>query len=151
MSRRVSTLEQAIESLDYFNGFHDGFIKRLSVVSQDEFKAIGEQSCSGELTLEIIFAHYNYQQGQRPYNQLIEARFSGVKDIVINFSGSSYEWAINSLSISEAQRSKEDGVEEGCLRAIMVQNRLEDGRRWILHEDVIFTFRSCIMREIEAD
>ena len=150
MTRRVSTLEQAMESLDYFNGFHDGFIKRLSVFSQDEFKAIGEQSCSGELTLEIIFAHYNYQKGQRPYNQLIEARFSGVKDIMINFSGNSYEWAINSLSIGEAQRSREDGVEEGCLNAVIVQNRLEDGRGWILHEDMKFTFKSCIMREVEA-
>ena len=150
MIRSVTTLEQAIESLDYFNGFHDGFIKSLSVFSQDEFKSIGEQACSGEFTLEIVFAHYNYQQGQRPYNQFIETRFSGVKDLIINFSGNSYEWSIHSVSISEARRTREDGLEEDCLKAVVVQNRLEDGRRWMLHEDISFTFRGSIMREIEA-
>lgn len=146
--RRIATVVEAKEALDYFNGFHDGFIKRLSIVSHDEFKSHHEQAFAGELDLEITFAHNNYQDGRRPYNQLVEARFNGVKDLRINFSGKSYEWSINSISIGETNRLADTGNVEACLKGVLVQNRLEDGRQWVLHEDMSFTFRSCVLTEI---
>lgn len=148
--RQVTTIQEALESLDYFNGFHDGFIKRLTVSSGDEFVSRGEQRCAGELRLEILFAHYNYQRDTRPHDQMIEARFEGVKDLSISFSGVSYEWAINNLTIEESRRTREDGKEESCLRAVLSQSRLKGGREWALHEDLSFTFRSCAFLEIEA-
>ena len=72
---KATTLNEALGLLDYFNGFHDGFIKRLSILSRDEFASRGEQHCWGELVLEVTFAHYNYQDGKRPHDQLVEARF----------------------------------------------------------------------------
>lgn len=142
------TVVEATEALDYFNGF-DAFIKRLSIISHDEFKSHHKQACTGALDLEITFAHNNYQDGQRPYDQLVEARFNGVKDLRINFSGHSYEWSINSLSLSEASRSRDDGTMEICLKGVLLQNRLEDGRTWVLHEDMSFTFKSCVLGEVE--
>lgn len=147
---KATTLNEALGLLDYFNGFHDGFIKRLSILSRDEFASRGEQHCWGELVLEVTFAHYNYQDGKRPHDQLVEARFEGVKDLAIEFSGNSYEWAVDGLRIVETERSREGCGVEACMRAILVQKRLHDSREWVRHEDVTFTFRSCRFREPQA-
>ena len=147
---KATTLDEVLGLLDYFNGFHDGFIKRLSVLSRDEFVSRGEQHCAGELGLEITFAHYNYQDGRRPHDQLVEARFDGVKELAIEFSGNSYEWAVDGLTIAETERALEGGGVEACLRAVLVQKRLSDGREWVRHEDVTFTFRGCSFRESQA-
>ena len=71
----LNTIEEAVSILDYFNGFHDGFIKRLTVKSPDEFKDWGHQLCMGGLSLEIIFAHYNYAAGERPHTQLVKTEY----------------------------------------------------------------------------
>lgn len=147
----ATILNEAMKLLDYFNGFHDGFIKRLSIVSKDQFVSRGEQQCAGELGLEIIFAHYNYQNGKPPHDQLVEVRFQGVKDVEIEFSGNSYEWAIDSLTIAESERSREHGGVETCMKAVLIQKRLDDGREWVRHEDMTFTFRSCVFRELQID
>jgi hypothetical protein len=147
---KATTLDEAIGLLDYFNGFHDGFIKQLSILSRDEFVSFGEQHCSGELGLEIVFAHYNYQYGKRPHDQLVEARFEGVKELTIAFSGNSYEWAVDTLTIAETERSREVGGVEACLKATLVQKRLNESREWVRHEDVTFTFRGCSFRESQA-
>jgi hypothetical protein len=147
---KATTLNEALGLLDYFNGFHDGFIKQLSILSRDEFVSRGEQHCSGELGLEIVFAHYNYEDGKPPHDQLVEARFEGVKELAIDFSGISYEWAIDSLMIAEIERPREGGGVEPCMRAILVQQRLDESRTWVRHEDVTFTFRDCSFRELPA-
>lgn len=147
---KATTLNEVIGLLDYFNGFHDGFIKRLSVLSRDQFVTRGEQHCSGELGLEITFAHYNYQDDKRPHDQLVDASFEGVKDLAIEFSGNSYEWAVDSLTIAETERSREGGGVEACMRAVLVQKRLSNKREWVRHEDVKFTFMCCSFRELSS-
>ena len=39
MDQKLKTIEDAESILDYFNGFHDGFIKQFTLKSQDEFNA----------------------------------------------------------------------------------------------------------------
>ena len=56
----ITNLSEAEAVLDYFNGFHDGFIKQLTLISHDRFEARGVQASSERLTLEITLAHYNY-------------------------------------------------------------------------------------------
>ena len=34
-------------AIDYFNGFHDGFIRRIEIVSRDRFEVIGAQTADG--------------------------------------------------------------------------------------------------------
>ena len=147
---KATTLNEALGLLDYFNEFHDSFIKRLSVLSRDEFVSRGEQRCAGELVLEIVFAHYNYQDGKRPHDQLVEARFEGVKGLAVEFSGNSYEWAVDTLTVAEAERPREGGGVEACLRAVLAQKRLNESREWVQHEEVTFTFRGCSFREPQA-
>ncbi len=148
MTRVVTTLEEAKAALDYFNGFHDGFIKTLSVISHDVFEARGVQASSARLDLEIIFAHYNYQQDTRPADQRITARFFEVMDLSVDFSGQLHEWSVYEMFIADARRVLEEGREEACLKAALVQSRLMDNREWQRHEDVSFTFRRAEFVEV---
>lgn len=147
MTRTVTNLEEANAVLEYFNGFHDGFIKTLSVISHDVFEERGVQASSARLDLEITFAHYNYQQGERPADQLITARFFEVMDLSIAFSGQLHEWSVYEVFISETSRALEDGREEACLAAVLLQSRLRDNREWQRHEDLTFTFRRAAFEE----
>ena len=91
MHRLVATPEQAEEVLEYFNGFHDGFIKRLSLVSYDYFEARGVQVCSGRLDLELEIAHYNYRNGEPPADQVVHARFTHVRHLHAEMPGNAAE------------------------------------------------------------
>jgi len=147
MIRNLRTLEDAESILDYFNGFHDGFIKQLVLKSQDEFKDWGHQLCTGDLSLEITFAHYNYAAGTRPHTQIIEARFDKVKNLSIKFSGKSHEWSIINVFITKDTRTRVDGSIEPCFRAVLLQNRLGEDQEWRTNEDLVFTFSEATFLE----
>ena len=53
MTRIVTGLGEAKAVLDYFNGFHDGFIKQLSIISHDSFEERHVQSASQRLDLQL--------------------------------------------------------------------------------------------------
>jgi len=59
----VSSDATAAKALDYFNGFHDGFMKRIMFTSQDQIERDLSQACTGVFDVEIDFAHYNYPRG----------------------------------------------------------------------------------------
>jgi hypothetical protein len=147
MIRRLKTIEDAESILDYFNGFHDGFIKQLILKSTDEFKDWGHQLCTGNLCLEIIFAHYNYAAGERPHTQLIAVEFRQVKELSIDFSGQAHEWSILNVWVTESTRTREDGSSEPCFKVVFLQNRL-DNNEWKSSEDLAFTFAESVFREI---
>ncbi len=150
MHYRVTTPDQAQAALEYFNGFHDGFIKRLTLVSHDYFETRGTQVCSGRLDLEITFAHYNYRDGEPPADQLIEARFSHLRDIQATLPGDEIGWALQNVHIEPATRRTLQG-EEQCLQARFVQNRLEEGVRWVHAEALSFSFSEAEFRETRAE
>lgn len=144
----VANLSKAKTVLDYFNDFHDGFIKQLALISHDRFETRGVQTSGERLTLEITFAHYNYQQDTKPAHQLIQARFFEVMNLALDFRGLSYEWSINHLTFFETQRALEDDRTAACLGANLVQSRLNSRREWELHEDVRFTFSRAEFEEL---
>lgn len=144
----ITNLSEAETALDYFNGFHDGFIKQLALISHDQFEGRGVQASGERLTLEIAFAHYNYQQDSKPVDQRIRARFFKVMNVAIDFSGLSTEWSVNYLKLFETQRTLEDGHNESCLGANLVQSRLNSDREWELHEDIRFTFSQAEFEEL---
>jgi hypothetical protein len=147
MTQRLKKIEDAETILDDFNGFHDGFIKQLILKSSDEFKGWGHQLCTGNLSLEIIFAHYNFAAGERPHTQLVAAEFRQVKDLSINFSGQAHEWSILNVLVTESTRTRADGSSEPCFKAVFLQNRLESNE-WKPNEDLAFTSAESVFREI---
>lgn len=146
MSHTVATLEQAVVALEYFNAFHDGFIRRLSLISHDTFEARGVHTLSGRLDLELDLAHYNYRDGEPPADQVVELRFAEVRDLWVDMPYANGEWAINDLRIASAIRN-EFGREEPCLAAAMRHHRLEQGR-WTVREVLRFTFKGGEFTEV---
>ena len=140
---RISSLSDAMTALDYFNGFHDGFIKQLVLDSQDKFEARGVHQLSGWLDLELTIAHYNYQRDTRPHDQLIQAKFIQVKDLAVKFSGRPLEWPIITFAIGEAARMNEMNQQVKCFQAVLSFSHLQDDQTWVLEDDLKFTFSSA--------
>jgi len=94
---------------------------------------------SGRLDLDILFAHYNYRDGEPPADQLVDARFLEVRDVVADFPLTHGEWAIIDLRI--------EAVEGARLAATVLHHWLVDGQ-WTMAEGLRFTFRRVELREI---
>jgi hypothetical protein len=143
----VGSVVEAETALDYFNGFHDGFILELTLRSHDRFQARGVHEVSGRLDLRILFAHYNYRDGEPPADQLVDAHFLEVRDVAADFPLWHGEWAIIDLRIEPAMR-RFGSREERCLAARVLHHRLVDGQ-WQTCEGLSFTFRRAELKEVE--
>ena len=139
MTFTIATPAQADAALEYFNGFHDGFIRELTLRSHDRFEARGVHEISGRLDLEIVFAHYNYRSGEPPADQLVRARFDAVAGLVADFPLAQGEWSIDRLELGP------DG--HGGLLARLHQHRLIDGA-WTTREGLRFTCRRAELEEL---
>lgn len=143
MSFLVTSAAQAMDVVEYFNGFHDGFIHTLTLLSHDTFESRDVHLTTGLLDLEIVFAHSNYREGQPPHDQLVTARFARVRDLRLNFTGQPTDWPITGLELEPDDRT----IEEPRLRARLIQPRLVEHTRWEHAEALAFTFHSAEFSE----
>ena len=148
----VSSAAEAAKVLDYFNGFHDGFMKRIQVTSSDGIDEDRGQSCTGLFEVEIDFAHYNYQAGNAPFhphNQIVHAKFCKVQDIFCDFREGFLGNTIVSLSVAPANRRKGGSTAtELCLGLQLARHYyLEEFRRYELRQSQLFTFAEATFRE----
>ena len=139
MRFEVTDYAAATRALDYFNGFHDGFIRELRVTTHDRFVERGVHETAGPVDLEIVFAHYNYERDTRPPDQLIRATFRGVTALAVDIAGRPTETAIRSVEIEAA---------EGAQTASVLVSRLTEEREWIAHTAVAFRFDSASFEEL---
>lgn len=139
--RILETGEEAAAVLEYFNGFHDGFIRRLTLSSYDYFERRGVQACSGRLDLDLVIAHYNYRNGEPPADQVVNARFSHVRHLHADMPGNVAEWTITNVHFDRGVRPT-DWAEEPCFYARFLQNRLE-GDQWVHRLALGFSFRKA--------
>jgi hypothetical protein len=142
----VRTLAEATAALEYFNAFHDGFIRELTLRSHDRFEARGVHAMSGRLDLDIRFAHYNYREGEPPADQMIRATFRQVRDLETDIPHWHGEWSIDRVEIERAVRRAGAG-QEACLLGRIVHHRLVDGA-WTTHQGIRFTFAEAEMEEL---
>ena len=134
----MRTPEEAATILEYFNGFHDGFIKQLSLNSYDYFERRGVQACSERLDLELVIAHYNYREGEPQADQLVQARFTHVRNLQVDMPGKAAEWTIMNVHFERGVRAT-DLAEEPCFHARLLQNRLDEDR-WVHYQALGFSF-----------
>ena len=107
---RITNRADADQILEHFNGFHDGFIKRLEVTSRDRFSIVepGDPAIAHELTgrfdAVIDIAHYNYPVGAlQPFDQAIRCRFADVRDLCLDLRGvGESNWPIKVVEIDAA-------------------------------------------------
>src|SRR5215212_4124188 len=147
--RVVTTAEEAGAVLEYFNGFHDGFIKKLTLVSHDYFEARGTQVCSGRLDLELAIAHCNYRDGEPPADQVVDACFAHVRQLHTDMPGNAAGWSLVNVYFERGIRLLAHGIEEPCFYARFLQRRLER-EEWVLYQALGFSFRAAEFRELPA-
>ncbi|HKY61159.1 MAG TPA: hypothetical protein VJP59_09120 [Gemmatimonadota bacterium] len=148
----VSSAAEGQRVLDRFNGFHDGFIQRIEIVSRDRFEEIGVQTADGVYDVTIEFAHYNYPDGKEPFHpvdQIIEARFSDVEDIRIDLAREFLGSPITALYFeAETRRRNLSTDREDCLALHWGRQRyVEAERKYDFRKDRLFTFSRSELRE----
>ena len=140
----VACKETAQAVLEYFNGFHDGFMKRIVIRSQDRIDEDLSQTCTGLFDVEIEFAHYNYAaEGApfHPHDQIIRGQFRDVRDIRLTLT----EEFLGNTIISLRMEPTEDGRLELHLgRHAYVAGE----RRYDFRESPLFSFTSADFTEM---
>ncbi|MBZ5590707.1 MAG: hypothetical protein LAP39_00610 [Acidobacteriia bacterium] len=148
----LSSVAEANKILDYFNGFHDGFIRRMVIESRDRINEDLSQTCTGVFEVEIDLAHYNYPagaEGFHPYSQIVRARFRNVQDILCDFREGFLGNTILSLSVVSANRLRGgETATEPCLCLRLARHfYLAEERRYELRETQLFTFTDAVFVE----
>ena len=154
----VSSLAEATRALEYFNGFHDGFMRRIVIDSQDKMHEDFSQDATGIFDVTIDFAHYNYAFKETstpneppfaPYNQIIRAEFRNVQDLFCDFSSAFLGNSIIGLRIHPANRRQGGSTAtESCLALHLARHYyLEAHRRFELRESQFFTFSEATFSE----
>ena len=90
----IKDITSAQEALDYFGGFHDGYIKSVKFIS-DARHDVDEEDLDGDkesvlqsaglylhetLSLEMEIGHFNYDWPNVPYDRMISLKFTDVEN-----------------------------------------------------------------------
>jgi len=150
---RLHTETDATNILDHFNGFHDGFIKELSLHSYDFFEREGPEvtdiahRCTGRFDVVIDIAHYNYQRGTQPHDRVVRCLFRGVKDFYWDLREvKSYESPIKFVDIRPGHRHTEHGGMESCFSLVLSWSKLVDNQ-WSERREHVLTFQEAEFSE----
>jgi hypothetical protein len=147
----VMSADEAGAALDYFNGFHDGFIKRLTVTSHDVIAPDLSQVCTGLFDAELDLAHYNYGEAPfRPADQLVRATFRGVRDVTLDLRTGFIGNTIIRLVVLDGRRERlgASGA-EACLVLRLGRNfYLRESDLWEFRESDVFSFTSATFEEM---
>lgn len=147
MQFEVASRAEGERAIEYFNAFHDGFVRELRLISHDSFPQRGVQQAGPPPDLELLFAHYNYERDTRPADQLVRVTFRGVMGLETELTGLGTESSVQRVDIEDGSRRRDDGSEEPCLAASVFAPRLE-GDAWTQVEAIRFTFQRAVFEEL---
>ena len=154
--RSIESEEQAKEVLKYFHGFHDGFLKRIELVSQDTFAQNGPEDigyshvCTGRFNLFLDIAHYNYGHGRHPFNRLVCFEFHDVQDFCLDLHNHTYyEWDIYEIHINSVTRPIVDSIDafEDALELLLTRSFIDGESSWEQRQQSLFSFKQAIVEE----
>lgn len=108
----IDSEESARRFLTYFHGFHDGFIKRIRLESNDYFSDKEQEdtinrtlTITEEIVLKVDIAHYNYGRGDHPVNRGICMLFIDFYDLNFKVEKSQKtDWSIYEIKINGISR-----------------------------------------------
>ena len=127
----INSIKNTSEVLEYFNGFHDSFIKAITIRSLDEITPDKNQICTGLFDITLTIAHYNYNKGKPPFNQLVQLNFSDSRNINMNFHNiGSCDWNIDSIEIKKTKESL----------LCVLQRNIFNGKKWTKQQHNLFLF-----------
>ena len=152
----IQSEEEAKEVLKYFYGFHDGFVKRIELISHDSFELDGPKYldryhlCTGRFRLLMDIAHYNYDQGNQPHNRLVCFDFSDVQDYCLDLRNhEAWEWDIYEIHINSVVRSvagKPSGTEQ-ALELLLTRSVYSEESKWEHRRQSLFSFKHAFVEE----
>lgn len=108
----IDSKESANIFLNYFHDFHDGFIKRITLESNDYFSQENKvdimsrsQTVTEEIMLKLDIAHYNYGSLDVPVNRGICVLFKEFYDVNLVIKRSQKtDWGIHEIKINSISR-----------------------------------------------
>jgi len=108
----IDSEESANRFLAYFHDFHDGFIKRITLESNDYFSQKNKDdimsitlTVTEEIVLKIDIAHYNYGSINTPVNRGVCLLFKEFYDLNCQVDKSQKtDWCINEIKINSISR-----------------------------------------------
>lgn len=111
----IDSEESTSRFLEHFNGFHDGFIKRIILESNDFFSQEDKddimsrsQTVTEEIVLKVDIAHYNYGAGGPPVNRGVILLFKDFYDLNCQVDRSQQtDWGIYEIKINSISRPLE--------------------------------------------
>jgi hypothetical protein len=139
-TRVLKTPEEAAAILEYFNGFHDGFIKQLTLNSYGYFERWGCRPARGVWTSSWRSRTTTTATGNLRRTRS-STRFTHVRDLQADMPGRAAEWRIMNVHIEPGVRPS-DLAEEPCFYARLLQNRLDEGQ-WVHHKALGFPEREA--------
>jgi hypothetical protein len=139
-TRVLKTPEEAAAILEYFNGFHDGFIKQLTLNSYGYFERWGCRPARGVWTSSWRSRTTTTATGNLRRTRS-STRFTHVRDLQADMPGRAAEWTIMNVHIEPGVRPS-DLAEEPCFYARLLQNRLDEGQ-WVHHKALGFPEREA--------
>jgi hypothetical protein len=151
----ITSEKQAAEVLKYFHDFHDGFIKRIELVSQDTFEQNGPEDsgyshvCTGRFNLILDIAHYNYGHGRHPLNRLVCLEFSDVQDFCLDLHNHAcQEWDIYEIHINSITRPINIlGATEDAFKLLLTRSFYVEDTGWEQRQQTFFSFKHAIVEE----
>lgn len=134
----IASMQDARQALEYFNDFHDGFIKRIEIVSRQAFTARGNTLCTSVFDVVLKIAHHNYGDGPWPPNRQIACSFRDVCRVCMDFRDvGDVGWNIYALEIRDAV---------GMLSLILHRSHY-DGQAWTMRQHELFQFQTAELSE----
>jgi hypothetical protein len=153
VSLRLTTEIDAKQILDYFNGFHDGFIQYVALHSHDSFVQEGGSvtdivhRLTGRFDARVDIAHYNYQHGTQPYHRIVRCTFQNIKDFCFDLRDTkSYEWPIKYVDIQPLTIQNEQGQAQSCFTLVFAWSKLFNNQ-WTARIAQVLTFQEAEFSE----
>jgi hypothetical protein len=149
----LTTAADAEQILDYFNGFHDGFIQRIALRSHDSFIQQGPNvtdivhRLSGHFDACIDIAHYNYQHGTQPFHRVVRCKFKNVEDFYLDLRDvTPHEWPIKYVDMCPLSKPNAQGQMISYFTLVFAWSKLIDNQ-WTERKGQILTFQSAEFSE----
>lgn len=85
----ATNIAELREQIERFNGFHDGFLKRVEIVSSDFFEDSDGKSriVNGSVSVNLEVAHANYRPRSKRASGVIAAKLEGVSSLESRLGG----------------------------------------------------------------
>lgn len=144
---RATSVAELRERIERFNGFHDGFLKRVEIISSDEFQdADGmRRIANGNVAVALELAHVNYRPRSERSSGVVVVKLERVTALETKMGAVGPIFP--SWSIMDA--TAEQAADGSALAFSLWTTTKTPGAAWERELLAKFIFRSAVFEELE--